>query len=459
MILDKVLASYTFRFMSGYVASLSVAGFVVLAIIYASYSYDYFHELQEAVNHELDLLSESYASEGPSGVDALLAAELKTPKVVRFSYLVVDADFHKVAGNLERWPRFREYGGGWLSFELDSLRWDGSLVDLEYVGKARQLASGHWVLVARDYRDVLLSSQLVGGALIRSMVVTIVLGTIGGAIVAGLSVKRIDELNQILNRIMSGDLSERIPVSGARGDYFDLVRNLNRMLDRIQSLMDGVRQVADNIAHDLRTPLTRLRNRLADLAELPPGDHRPEVEALIDEADHLLATFSALLRIAQVESGNRRDGFATLDLNVVLADVAELYEPLAADEGIALEVRIAERAALRGDRDLLFQAFANLLDNAIKYTPAGGHIQVALSALSGIYEVVVADSGPGIPQSDREKVFQRFYRMEASRSQHAGNGLGLSLVQAVVSLHAGHIALADNRPGLKVIVQLPRGAV
>lgn len=456
MILDKVLASYTFRFMSGYVASLSVAGFVVLAIIYATYSYDYFHDLQGAVNHELNLLSKAYEDDGKVGVDALLAAEFQTPKVVRFSYLVVNQEYQKVAGNLDRWPRFREYGGGWLSFELDSLRWDGDLVDVEYVGKARQLDSGYWVLVARDYRDVLLSSQLVGGALIRSMVVTIVLGTIGGAIVAGLSVKRIDELNKILNRIMSGDLSERIPVSGARGDFFELVFNINRMLDRIQSLMDGVRQVSDNIAHDLRTPLTRLRNRLVDLGELPPGDHSPQVQALVDEADHLLATFSALLRIAQVESGNRRAGFQPLDLQVVLADVAELYEPLAADKQVQMVLRIDTQAPLRGDRDLLFQAFANLVDNAIKYTPVGGEIRLALAVLPDAYQVVVADSGPGIPQSERDKVFRRFYRVEASRSQHAGNGLGLSLVQAVIGLHDGRIALADNRPGLMITVQIPK---
>jgi signal transduction histidine kinase len=254
---------------------------------------------------------------------------------------------------------------------------------------------------------------------------------------------------------MSGDLSERIPVTRSGDDFERLVRHLNRMLDQIQLLMEGVRQVSDNIAHDLRTPLTRLRNNLADLEQDVDSSHRDQVEGLIDEADSLLSTFNALLRIAQVESGNRRSGFSAVELNAIVHDVIDLYEPLASDKEITLRIDHVDTVNLTGDRDLLFQMLANVVDNAIKYTPDGGTVSIALRQRDGEAELVVADSGIGIPLKDRQKVFQRFFRVEESRGQQPGNGLGLSLVAAVVKLHYGDIELQENFPGLRIIIRLP----
>ncbi|WP_372864279.1 ATP-binding protein [Spongiibacter sp.] len=457
MILSKIFTSFTFRFLVSYVAWLSVSVFMVLALIYAFIAYGFFSDVHSSVKLELDELSQAYEKGGREAVDRFVAEHSGPERLIRFFYFVGDAQQRKIAGNLTEWPDAKEYRNGWLGFDFESLTSIADPVSNEFIARSMQLPSGEQLLVARHYADVLNSTKLVAGALTRSMVATIILGTIGGAITAGLSLRRIEHINTTLHRIMSGDFSERIDISGSTGDFRRLSENVNQMLDRIEVLMTGVRQVSDNIAHDLRTPLTRLRNKLSDLHDNchDPGN-REQVEALIEEADGLLGTFSALLRIAQVESGNRRSGFADVDLCTLVSDVIELYEPLAADKGQRFNTAMARVGKLVGDRNLLFQAVANLVDNAIKYTPEGGEVQVGLSVEPDCYRIYVADTGIGIPDVDRDKVFQRFFRVESSRSRHPGNGLGLSLVQAVVKLHDGSIALEDNRPGLKVVMRLPR---
>ncbi|MEJ2389618.1 MAG: HAMP domain-containing sensor histidine kinase [Chromatiaceae bacterium] len=252
---------------------------------------------------------------------------------------------------------------------------------------------------------------------------------------------------------MDGDLSRRVPTDGTGDDFDQLAVNLNRMLERIEQLLEAVRQVSDNIAHDLRTPLTRLRTRL-ELARRE-SDHPDLVaEALdqaIENADELLATFNALLRIARIESRSRRTAFAKVDLSALVEDVAELYEPLATDRGQQFAVEAPRPLRVNGDRDLLFQAVANLVDNAIKYTPAKGRITLSARLHAGRPEIAVIDGGPGIPAAMREKVFQRFFRLDGSRST-PGSGLGLSLVQAVARIHGAQIRLEDNDPGLRALL-------
>ena len=460
MIINKVLASFTFRFMSIYVMGLSVAVLVVLALVYATFTYDYFTELGDSVSHEIKTLEIVFEQGGAEAVDSFVDEKIRLGDLNRFFYLVVDENYQKLAGNLDTWPKFKQYGEGWLSFQLDILQWDGQEIDAGFVARSRKMDNGYHLLAARHYNDVITAANLVGGALVWSMFVTIILGTIGGAIVAGISVNQIDSINKSVQRIMVGDLSERIHSGRHQGEIRELTFNLNRMLDRIQMLMAGVRQVSDNIAHDLRTPLTRLRNHLTQLQEQVEGKPEETVQYLIDDADALLSTFNALLRIAQIESGNRRSGFASLDPKVILLDVIELYEPLATDKAINMQQSMQSGGVLEGDRDLLFQAFANLIDNAIKYTPEGGTISVSLKNDSLNQQekaavVTITDSGVGIPGQDKLKVFRRFFRVEASRSEQPGNGLGLSLVAAVIKLHDGDISLSDNDPGLKVEVSLP----
>jgi signal transduction histidine kinase len=459
MILSKIFTSFTFRFLVSYVAWLSVAVFMVLALIYAFIAYDFFAEVHHSVTDELESLSQAYQSGGEEAVDEFVKLHSGPDRLIRFFYFVGDENLNKIAGNLDQWPDSKEYRNGWLGFNFESLTNSADSIGTEFVARSKQLEGGEHVLVARHYADVLNSTKLVGGALTRSMVATILLGTIGGAIVAALSLRRVEHINVTVRRIMAGDLSERIDTHSSSGDFLRLSESVNQMLDRIEVLMTGVRQVSDNIAHDLRTPLTRLRNRLSDLHEnCEDSANREQLELLIEEADGLLGTFSALLRIAQVETGHRRSGFAVVDLCTLVSDVIELYEPLAAEKGQTFHTGLAKVGSFNGDRNLLFQAVANLVDNAIKYTPEGGRVQVNLAVEGGVVRIEVADSGIGIPEEDREKVFQRFFRVEHSRSRHPGNGLGLSLVQAVVRLHDGYIELKDNNPGLRIVLRFPRVA-
>jgi signal transduction histidine kinase len=453
MILSKVFNSFTFRFMSGYVAGLSITVFLVLATIYTLISRDYFTQVHNTIQEELDALTATYQQGGAEAVSEFVEVHAGPDRLIRFFFLVVDENYEPIAGNLDRWPDPRQYRDGWLGFDLKLLSGDWDEVGTEFVARSRTLETGETVMVARHYADVINSAKLVSGALTRSLIATIVLGIIGGAIVASRLVRRIDDMNQSLNRIMSGDLSERIEVHDSHGDFRRMAENLNKMLDKIEQLMLGMRQVSDNIAHDLRTPLTRLRNKLSDLQQ---SSNEPDrLQDLIDEADGLLATFSALLRIAQVESGNPRSGFTQVDVRTILLDVIELYEPLALEKNQTVETDLARMPALSGDRNLLFQAIANLVDNAIKYTPEQGKVMVRLWTQQEQVVIEVADSGPGVSPAERDKVLQRFYRVEASRSEQPGNGLGLSLVNAVVKLHGGSVQLTDNFPGLRVSLRMP----
>ena len=322
------------------------------------------------------------------------------------------------------------------------------------LGNGMRLVVGRDVVERRGYSAIILQSFLAG------VVGIILFSVIAGGITARRVLRRIDTIQQTSSKIMSGNLSERVPVT-RRNDEFDaLATNLNAMLDRIERLLQGLKEVTDNVAHDLKTPLTRLRNQAeAALRDSASAETREKaLETVIAESDRLIRTFNALLMIARVEAGAPSGALSDIDVSAIVADVAELYGPVAEDAGIAVETGIEPGVTLKANRELIGQAMVNLLENAVKYARpedgSTGCIRVELRRTDGQVRIIVSDNGPGIPEADRQRVLERFVRLEKSRSE-PGSGLGLSLVNAVVRLHGGSLLLEDNDPGVRAVIELP----
>jgi signal transduction histidine kinase len=293
--------------------------------------------------------------------------------------------------------------------------------------------------------------------------VLVVMGVTGGVFIARRVLRRIDGMTATSDRIMAGDLSGRLPVAGS-GDEFDrLASSLNAMLERIEALMIGLKHVSDNIAHDLKTPLTRLKNRAEEALRTAKSDadYRAAIEKTIEESDGLIRTFDALLMIARAEAGQAREHMTEFDAADIAESVAELYEPLAEEQGLALKLEAKGPLPMHGSRELIGQALANLIDNAFKYgKPQPGEpaeIVISAGGEGDAIRFVVADHGPGIPEQDRVRVLERFVRLEVSRTR-PGAGLGMSLAAAVARLHGGELKLEDNAPGLRVTLSIPAGA-
>jgi hypothetical protein len=329
-----------------------------------------------------------------------------------------------------------------------------------------QLPGGFRLLVGRDLEERERIRDIVFAAGRWSIAIVVVLGLAGGFFVTRRVLKRVDAMTETTQTIMHGDLSGRLPIAGTNDELDRLAGNLNAMLERIEALMYGLKEVSDNIAHDLKTPLTRMRNRCEEALRMSEDEsqYRAALQNAIDESDALIRTFNALLLIARAESGQARDDMNEFDAAEIARDVGELYEPLADDKGLTLKVEASVAAPVRGNRELVSQALANLVDNAIKYAaPDGGavngaqpEIVVRAAGEGDRILLTVSDPGPGIPAADRGRVVDRFVRLEQSRSL-PGSGLGLSLAQAVAHLHGGELRLEDNDPGLRSVIALPRG--
>ncbi|KKC33725.1 sensor histidine kinase [Devosia psychrophila] len=317
-----------------------------------------------------------------------------------------------------------------------------------------RLVVGRDVVERRGYSAIIVQSFLFG--VLGIMVFSI----IAGGVTARRVLQRIDTIRDTSTKIMSGNLSERVPVTKRNDEFDGLATNLNAMLDRIEQLLQGLKEVTDNVAHDLKTPLTRLRNQAETALRDGASDETRQraLEATIAESDRLIQTFNALLMIARAEAGAPSGALTDVDVSAVVADVAELYGPVAEDEGILVETAIEPGVHLHANRELIGQAMVNLLENAVKYaTPEGegqGRIAIGLRRNGNRVLIEVADNGPGIPVEDRTRVLQRFVRLEKSRSE-TGSGLGLSLVNAVTGLHGGSFRIEDNAPGVRAVIDLP----
>jgi signal transduction histidine kinase len=318
------------------------------------------------------------------------------------------------------------------------------------------LPDGAHLLVGRNIADLDAFVRRINIALGAGIALIFVLAGVASLSVTRRTVGRIEAINATSRAIMQSGLGQRIPRRGTHDEWDELAANLNSMLDRIELLMNEVKQVTDNVAHDLRTPLTRVRGRL-ERAYARSGSGAADANLIADtlaDLDAVLAMFTSLTRIAQIEANARTAAFRSLDLAQVARDVAELFDAAAEERGGRLEVIAQDRALINGDRDLLFDALANLIDNAIKHGRAGGQVALEVALHDGAPFVSVTDDGPGIPLADRERVLKRFYRLERSR-RTPGNGLGLSLVAAVARLHGATLEMHDNAPGLAIQMTFP----
>ena len=418
-------------------------------------------QITATVNGEVNGLSEQY---GQGGLRRLVTVvDVRSRRPGSSLYLVTTPSGEGLAGNggsLEPGVLDRP---GWLETNYHRLE---SPEGAEHRALIRvvQLPGGFHLLVGRDLDERERLFGIIVNAGQWSLALVIVLGLLGGFFVSRRVLSRIDAMTGTAQTIMAGDLSGRLPVAGTGDELDRLADNVNAMLDRIEALMRGLKEVSDNIAHDLKTPLTRLRNRCEQALRSATGEasYRAALESTIAESDDLIRTFDALLMIARAESGQARENMTEFDASEIARDVGELYEPVADEKGIALKIDAPAAAPVRGNRELVSQALANLIDNAIKYAGTNGKVngvpaEIVVKAGNDGERIMlsVADRGPGIPDADRGRVVERFVRLEQSRSE-PGSGLGLSLASAVARLHGGELKLEDNHPGLRTTLALPR---
>ncbi|MEZ5872430.1 MAG: HAMP domain-containing sensor histidine kinase [Nitratireductor sp.] len=415
-------------------------------------------QIQDSINTEVADLSTVYERGGINGLMRVLERNASAPGAN--IYIVSDPTGNIVAANILDIESGVINHEGWTNHPFAYTRHqDNGARTWTAMARVVELPNGMRMLVGRDLGDPERFRAIVGRALFLALAAMLALGVLTWFVVGRRALKRLDLVSKSTARILAGDHRERLPLSGA-GDEFDrLSARLNGMLDRIHLLDDGLKQVSDNIAHDLKTPLTRLRNK-ADtaLSEARSTDEmRAALGEVIADTDQIIKTFNALLMISRVESGSAVTGLSSLDLTAIIKDVAELYVPVAEDEGFATRVEIAEGLRVTGSRELLAQALSNLVENAMKYgrDPARKPLlSIAAKTEGRNIRICIGDNGPGIAEPDREKVTERFTRLEKSRTL-PGNGLGLSLVRAVAVLHEGSLELSDAKPGLAACILLP----
>ena len=453
MLLAKTLRSTTLRLA---LLAIVIFGAAVIGLFsYVYWSVDAFvrSRADRAIAAEQATLLQTYASAGRDGLVTSIEQRVAEQPFAAGQYLLADRSGARLAGNLPAWPSVLAEANGRGTFREGAPRAaDAPLVR----AMVTTLADGSRLLVGQAIDDLDAFARRIETALLLGLAFIFVLAGVASVAVTRRTVGRIEAINATSRAIMQSGLGERIPMRGSRDEWDQLAANLNSMLDRIEDLMAEVKQVTDNVAHDLRTPLARLRGRLerAYSADGATERERALIGDTLADLDGVLHMFSSLTRISQIEANGRTDASRPVNLAEIAREVAELFDAAAEDTGGRLAVAGDGAAPVVGDRDLLFDALANLVDNAIKHGRDGGRVTVAVTQREEGCEICVADDGPGIPAHERQHVFKRFYRLERSR-RTAGNGLGLSLVAAVARLHRARIEMEDNAPGLKVRLRFP----
>lgn len=452
----RAIRTTNFRLSVLFAAVFALSFAILIVIVYITASSAMRHQVRQTVEEDAQTLTEEVKTDGLSSIISDIDERLRSAAGSARYYYLADAQGNRVAGNLKAMMA----QAGWVARPFTAAETDdaGLLADEDHElwGLGTKFDDGAFLFVGQDAFATITTQEAILASIGWSLVIALLVAIAAGAFASRRFLSKIDAINVTSTAIMEGRRRERIPTEGTADELDRLSANLNRLFDSNESLLESLKQVTTNIAHDLRSPLSRLKQGLE--ASVQPGSSKKAQEqaitSAIDEADRLLAISSGLLRIAQIESGSRRKGFKPVELSEVLERVGEAYRPVAEDQGKSFAAAIEPGIRIVGDQDLLVQMFANLVENAIHHTPRDTQIQLGLRSIESEIFAEVADSGPGIPTDQREKVFERFYRLDASRAT-PGNGLGLSLVSAVASLHGIEVALEDNLPGLRAIVRFP----
>ena len=399
----------------------------------------------EILSADAQRLSEVFHRSGPDGLKAFIDERVSLQIAGERILLVTDSSFRPLAGNLPEWPRSLPVEAGTDTVQL---KLDGRMTRAVIVHV--RLDGGYNLLVGRDTARYVPVEKDFWYGLAGAVAVLAIVGVLGGLLIRRTLMMRIQGIQETVAAIRQGRLNHRLETSRSGDELDTLSQTINGMLEQIEHLINGVRNVSNSIAHDLRTPLAELRSRLEELAltRPAPGETFAEIDAALVDVDRVIAIFNALLRLAQIDSGMRRSGFVPLDAAKVAAEAVEFYLPAAEIKGVSLTYRGNSPAPTSGDPVLLAQAVNNLIDNALKYVPPGGSVSVnAVCGDGAAVEIAVADNGPGVADSEKPRLVERFYRGDASRGT-PGVGLGLSVVDAVAKLHGGFLNLTDNNPGL-----------
>jgi len=462
-VLPRLLLATPFRLFAVYVSLFCAA--VAAVFIYVNIAMLGFlgHEAESSVQGDYDFLSARYRENGePALVNAISERAASSKNAL---YLLTDGNGRWLAGNLDTIAANLWGTEGAVQFSYRNR--GNEQIERPAYGIVARLPGDLHLIVARDIESQEALKRLLRRALVLGYGLIIMIGIVGAVIVSRRMLRRVDAASSAARSIMQGNLAERLPMTGRNDEFDRLSQNLNAMLDRIQDLMAGLKNVSDNIAHDLKTPLHRLRTRAerALQSSRSPEKLAEALGSVIEEADTLIQTFDALLSIARLEAGSRSETFGPLNICALISDVADLYEPAAEERGLALRLSCpGGEVMIAGEKHLIGQALVNLLDNAIKYAAPAARtgegaqhtdVEIGLEDKGDTVDIIVSDRGPGIPKKDRERVLQRFVRLQPSRSI-PGSGLGLSLVAAVTRLHDGSVTLEDNNPGLRVRLTLKK---
>ncbi len=454
----RVVRTSTFRLVAIYLLVFAVSVAAVLAYTWWQAQRLLQAQIEQTIAADVRGIAEQYAINGPGGVVAVLRRRTQQG-VPGGLYLLSGPDGKVLAGNLPQLPEElqKRERSGWVDFTISVITPSGPRerhVRAYYI----HLAEGLHIVIGRDIEHLFQFRRVIRNVLLWTLGLTTLLGIGGGLLLSRNFLRRIDGITASVRAIRAGRLARRVPVEGSGDELDRLAEALNDMLDQIERLMQGMREVSSNIAHDLKTPLTRLKAQTENALRAGGEEQRREALAsTIAQADELLRTFNSLLLIARAEAGQARAGFSEVDVAEVAREVAELYEPIVEDMGGEFALHAPRRALVLGDRQLIAQALVNLLENAMKYgVPKEGALRLSVEVRTGRehVDIIVSDNGPGIPEEMREKVKERFVRLDKARSA-PGSGLGLSLVASIARLHDGELRLEDNAPGLRAVLRLP----